>query len=296
MADNKTWNAAKPFINGGLSGMCATSIIQPVDMVKVRLQLGATGSPAAVASSIIREEGVFAMYRGLSAGLLRQATYTTARLGAYRTLSDAAIQYNNGKNLPLAAKAGCAVVGGALGAIVGNPADLALVRMQADGTLPAHQRRGYKNVFDALAKISRDEGVLGLFKGVGPTMGRAMALNTGMLCSNDQIKEMFVDRLGYSKTDQTTVVGAALCAGIVGATFSLPFDFIKTRMQKMQPLPDGTMPYSSSLDCAVKTVSKEGPMALYTGFPTYCVRIAPQATLTLLFLEVIQAIQKINGF
>ena len=50
-----------------------------------------------VASSIIREEGFFAMYRGLSAGLFRQATYTTARLGAYRTLSDYAIQYNNGK-------------------------------------------------------------------------------------------------------------------------------------------------------------------------------------------------------
>ena len=35
----------KPFINGGLSGMAATCIIQPVDMVKVRLQIGATGSP-----------------------------------------------------------------------------------------------------------------------------------------------------------------------------------------------------------------------------------------------------------
>ena len=39
------WKAAKPFVNGGLSGMCATSIIQPIDMVKVRLQLGATGTP-----------------------------------------------------------------------------------------------------------------------------------------------------------------------------------------------------------------------------------------------------------
>ena len=35
----------KPFLNGGLSGMGATCIIQPIDMVKVRLQIGATGSP-----------------------------------------------------------------------------------------------------------------------------------------------------------------------------------------------------------------------------------------------------------
>lgn len=45
MADNPVWKAIKPYVNGGLSGMGATCIIQPIDMVKVRLQLGATGGP-----------------------------------------------------------------------------------------------------------------------------------------------------------------------------------------------------------------------------------------------------------
>lgn len=50
MSDSKpatagAWATAKPFINGGLSGMAATTIIQPIDMVKVRLQLGASGGP-----------------------------------------------------------------------------------------------------------------------------------------------------------------------------------------------------------------------------------------------------------
>lgn len=52
MADNSTWKAAKPFVNGGLSGMAATSVIQPIDMVKVRLQLGAKGSPVSPRSSL----------------------------------------------------------------------------------------------------------------------------------------------------------------------------------------------------------------------------------------------------
>ena len=38
------WLAIKPYVNGGLSGMAATCIIQPIDMVKVRIQLGAKGS------------------------------------------------------------------------------------------------------------------------------------------------------------------------------------------------------------------------------------------------------------
>jgi hypothetical protein len=44
-ADNSTWKAVKPFMNGGLSGMGATCIIQPLDIVKVRLaRLGASSS------------------------------------------------------------------------------------------------------------------------------------------------------------------------------------------------------------------------------------------------------------
>lgn len=58
--------------------MIATSIIQPMDMIKVRIQLAGEGakgkaaSPFAVAGQLIKNEGFFALYKGLSAGLLRQ--------------------------------------------------------------------------------------------------------------------------------------------------------------------------------------------------------------------------------
>ena len=48
VAAKSAWSQAKPFVNGGLSGMLATCFIQPVDMVKVRLQLGAQGSPVSL--------------------------------------------------------------------------------------------------------------------------------------------------------------------------------------------------------------------------------------------------------
>lgn len=38
---------------------------------------------------------------------------------------------------------------------------------------------------------------------------------------------------------------------------SLPFDFIKTRMQKMDKGPDGKYPYAGPVDCAVKTFKTE---------------------------------------
>lgn len=36
---------------------------------------------------------------------------------------------------------------------MGSPADLSLIRMQADTTLPPEQRRNYKGAFDALTRI-----------------------------------------------------------------------------------------------------------------------------------------------
>lgn len=287
------WATAKPFVNGGLSGMAATTIIQPIDMVKVRLQLGASGGPFSVAAQCIKESGVSGLYRGLSAGLLRQATYTTARLGIFNSLSEALKErMPNGEPLPLYQKAGAGLAAGGLGALVGSPADLSLIRMQADSTLPAAQRRNYKGVGDALTRIVREEGAGGLFRGAGPTVVRAMALNMGMLASNDQAKEM-LQAAGYG--GQTAVMGGAMIAGFFAAASSLPFDYVKTQIQEMKAGPDGKMPYSGPIDCALKTVAKRGPLAFYTGFPTYCVRIAPHAVITLLFVANLPKWEKAIG-
>ena len=52
--------------------------------------------------------------------------------------------------LPLWQKAAAGLTAGGLGALVGSPADLTLIRMQADSTLPMASRRNYKGVGDAM--------------------------------------------------------------------------------------------------------------------------------------------------
>lgn len=61
-------------------------------------------------------------------------------------------------------------------------------------------------------KIVRDDGVAGLFRGGGPTVVRAMALNMGMLASNDQAKEM-IEAAGFTKGGSVAVLGGATIAG-----------------------------------------------------------------------------------
>ena len=198
---------------------------------------------------------------------------------------------NASADAPLASIAG--LTAGGLGALVGSPADLSLIRMQADGTLPLDKRRNYAGVGAALSTIVREEGVMGLFAGAGPTAVRAMALNMGMLASNDQAKEMLAASGVHGAPN---VFGASAIAGFFASFFSLPFDYVKTQLQKMQPLPDGTMPFKGALDCAAKTLASGGPTKFYTGFPTFYFRIAPHAMITLIMQDVIGKFQKDNGY
>lgn len=74
-----------------------------------------------------------------------------------------------------------------------------------------------------------------------------------------------LEAAGFEKGGQTVVIGGATLAGFVASAFSLPFDFVKTRIQKMEKGPDGKYPYKGPLDCAVKTFTQEGPLKFYTG-------------------------------
>merc|ERR1719484_196123 len=124
-------------------------------------------------------------------------------------------------------------------------------------------------------------------------MTRAMALNFGMLAFNAQSKD-FLKSQGVTGAPQ--VFGASAIAGFFASFFSLPFDFVKTQMQKQKPDPvTGKLQSSSALDCAMKTVKEGGPLRFYAGFPTFYVRIAPHAMITLMAQDKLKGFWKSQG-
>lgn len=277
--------AALPFINGGAAGMVATTCIQPVDMIKVRLQLageGARGGPRPTAfgitRNIIASGKVLDLYTGLSAGLLRQAVYTTARMGFFETFMKSLNKNAEAadRKVSFGERAGAGLAAGGVAAMIGNPADLSLVRMQSDGLKPPEQRANYRSVVDALARITKSEGITALWAGCLPTVVRAMALNVGQLAFFSESKSQLQQHTNLSTQNQ--IFAASGIAGFFASFLSLPFDFIKTRLQKQQKDPKtGQLPYRGVLDCARKVVRDEGWLRFYRGFGTYYVRIAPHA-------------------
>lgn len=214
--------------------MGATVFVQPLDLIKTRLQISGQGGSAKeftgtfdAITKIVRREGIRSLYKGLSAGLLRQATYTTTRLGTYTFLNEK-YKTATGKTPNILVSMGLGVCAGITGSFVGNPAEISLIRMTADGRLPLDQRRNYTSVINAVARIVREEGVLTLWRGCIPTMGRAAVVNAAQLSSYSQAKQMLV-KSGYFHEGIFMHFTASMISGFVTTVASMPVDIAKTR-------------------------------------------------------------------
>jgi solute carrier family 25 (mitochondrial oxoglutarate transporter), member 11 len=285
-----TASEIKNFLIGGFSGMIATTVILPIDYIKVQLQVlgegtrGATVSPLTLAKTIYVEKGAKEFYSGLDSALMRQAIYATIRLGLYKTLSDKEKERTGSSAIPFYKKCQFSTIAGGIGSFIANPCDLTLVRLQTDQSLPEALRRKYTGFFNALIRIPKEEGIKTYWKGSTPTIIRACAMNFGMLAPYDQCKEYFDNKLGVSAMNRIySSVIAAFCACVA----SLPFDNIKTKYQRMAKAPDGKYPYNGFLDCLITSVRREGILGLYVGFPIFLLRIAPHAIITLLSVDLL---------
>lgn len=182
--------------------MGATATCFPLDVVKFRMQVsGELGKKRDHSNSfqfakhIVKTEGILGLYRGLSASLLRQATYTGTRWGVYQSALDY-FQKQEGGNISILKKSFCGLLGGVVGGFVGVPTDVAMTRMAIDGKLPPAERRNYWCVTDALYRIFREEGFTALFRGTVPTICRAVAVNISQFVTYTQTKQIL---MGYSK-------------------------------------------------------------------------------------------------
>ncbi len=171
---------------------------------------------------------------------------------------------------------------GGVGQAVASPTDVVKVRLQADGRLKAlGQAPRYKGTIDAFIRIPREEGWRGFFRGLGPSVQRAAVINGCGIASYDHTKQVVLRLTGRTEGLVPQVVGS-LVSGLVSALVSTPFDVVKTRIMNQ---PTGTKLYSGPLDCALKTVRAEGPLALYKGFVPAYTRLGPWQLVFFLTLE-----------
>lgn len=261
--------------------MVACLVTHPLDLAKVRLQTAAKPGQGlgSMVFHIVTKDGFFKIYSGLSASLLRQATYSTARFGIYEFLKDSyTTKYHRTPGTELLLP--MSMVAGALGGLIGNPSDVVNIRMQNDSSLPVEQRRNYRNAFDGLYRIIKDEGAGSLFRGLTPNLMRGVLMTASQVVTYDIAKSLLVDNLHLDPSKKLTHFSASLLAGLVATTVCSPADVVKTRIMNAKGASKGGA--FASLRTAVKS---EGMGFMFRGWLPSFIRLGPHTIVTFLALE-----------
>ncbi|POR30929.1 Mitochondrial dicarboxylate carrier [Tolypocladium paradoxum] len=228
-----------PFWFGGSASSMAACVTHPLDLERrpntpqVRLQMRKGDAPKNMSGTfvhIVKNDGLLALYSGISASLLRQLTYSTVRFGVYEELKARHAKTSaDGREPSFAALVAMAMGSGFLGGVAGNFADVLNVRMQHDAALPPAERRNYRHAVDGMARMAREEGPMSFFRGCLPNSSRAAVMTAGQLATYDTFKRLLMDYTPMGD-NLTTHFSASFLAGLAAATATSPIDVIKTRV------------------------------------------------------------------
>ncbi|KAG5236122.1 hypothetical protein OIU76_010943 [Salix suchowensis] len=182
------------YASGALAGCAATVGSYPFDLL--RTLLASQGEPKvfptmrSAFADIVRTRGFRGLYAGLSPTLVEIVPYAGLQFGTYDTfkrwtmawnhhISSTTSSINTDDNLSSVQLFICGLAAGTCAKLVCHPLDVVKKRFQIEG-LQRHpkygarvEQRAYRNMYDALRRISQMEGWAGLYKGIIPSTVKA---------------------------------------------------------------------------------------------------------------------------
>ena len=216
------------FGTAGLAGVLGWAAIHPFNTLAVRMNLSSSmpgyvkqSFPSFVAQTV-RERGFITVYEGLGAGCIRQVFYATSRFGLFEVFRDKLASATGGSGPSVAVAAGLA--SGACAAFISCPAEVALVRMSNDATLPKEQQRGYTSFLNCWSRIAKEEGVQAFFRGCAPFVQRAMLVGVVQVGTFDQGKGFYDAYAGIKRGTYANVACASFTSGLLYSMATMPFE------------------------------------------------------------------------
>ncbi|KAJ6631431.1 mitochondrial carrier domain-containing protein [Mycena sp. CBHHK59/15] len=270
---------------GGIAGACEALTCQPLDTIKVRMQLSKSGrAPGtkprgflATGGMIIRRETPLALYKGFGAVLSGIVPKMATRFASFEQYKGWLADKNTGKT----STSGIFIAGLGAGTteaiVVVTPMEVVKIRLQAQMHSLADplDTPRYRNAGHAVYTIVREEGVAALYRGVSLTALR-QATNQGANFTAYQEIKKIAHRLQPELVElpsyQHMIIG--LISGAMGPFSNAPIDTIKTRLQRATAAP-GSSAFSRIAAIAGEMWREEGARSFYKGITPRVLRVAP---------------------
>ncbi|KAI8377562.1 mitochondrial carrier domain-containing protein [Radiomyces spectabilis] len=272
------------------SGALFTSfLVTPLDVVKTRLQSQAghhltnglqfNGTWDGV-TKIVRHEGTFSLWRGLSASLAMAIPSTVIYFVGYDYVRE---QTQKSRFAHTAIHDYSPLWAGgmarAIAAATISPIELFRTRLQA-----AEGRQDFKSVLNGVVRMVEHNGFRSLWRGFLPTMLRDVPFSAVYWMGYEKIKHRLKAIDGYGEEDTLSnfqiSFAAGASSGMIAAVLTTPFDVLKTQRQ-----------VNSSKDMSFTLITRriladEGWKGFLRGVVPRVMKVAPSCAIMISSYEV----------
>jgi len=251
LEDWEEWDSSKlsfvhHMIAGSFAGLAEHVTVFPIDTLKTHVQCERCGStkPNQVwncATRIVRNEGIFRLWRGVSAMFAGCIPAHAAYFSVYEGMKSVLLKGQSGEHHPIKA-ALCGASGSITHDLCMTPFDVVKQRMQL----------GYYNSLShCVSTIIRTEGITALYRSLPLTVSMNIPYAAILVAVNESMRvvlQPFAQVIGDSNSSATAAVHSismqtAMISGAVGggvaAACTTPLDVVKTRLQtqNLKPCP-----------------------------------------------------------
>ncbi|KIW02507.1 uncharacterized protein PV09_06307 [Verruconis gallopava] len=175
-------SGSSTFVAGLAAGVTeAVLVVTPMEVIKIRLQaqhhsmadpldIPKYRNAAHALYTVVKEEGVGALYRGVSLTALRQGTNQAANFTAYSYLRSTLQEYQGTVDLPGWQTSTIGLISGAMGPFSNAPIDTIKTRLQKTPAEPGDTALG--RITKIAGDMWKQEGVRSFYKGITPRVMR----------------------------------------------------------------------------------------------------------------------------
>jgi solute carrier family 25 (mitochondrial phosphate transporter), member 23/24/25/41 len=267
---------------GAIAGTISRTLTAPLERLKIMYQINHGKPPgfAAVMSSIYKEGGIKAFFRGNGANVMKVAPemaikmYTFDRIKAFFAEDDSDVT-------PWQRFLAGGIAGQVCHASV-YPLDVLKIRLAAtpQGT--------YHGIFDAVNKIYAAQGFSAFYRGLTPVLLSTFPHNGINLTCYETIKHEMIKRKDFS--EQPGPLELLFCTTIAGTVSQFPTYPVHVIVSRLasQGTPGIPREYTSFFDAFKKITAKEGPRGLYKGILPSLMKSLPSSGISLVVYEYLK--------
>ncbi|XP_019874771.1 mitochondrial 2-oxodicarboxylate carrier [Aethina tumida] len=274
--------------SGGSAGFVEVLIMQPLDLVKTRLQIQTVkdkNDPRYYKgifdcfAKMYKNEGLGSFWKGILPPVLAETPKRATKFFCFEQFKQF---FMFGSPTPTPLTFSLAGLGaGTVEAILVNPFEVVKVSLQANRAKTTEQ----PSTWAVTREIARTQGLgfKGLNKGVTATIGRNGVFNMIYFGFYHSVK-------GYLPEYKDPVaeffrkIGIGFVSGTIASCVNIPFDVAKSRIQGPQPVP-GQIKYRGTFQSMALVYKEEGAAALYKGLLPKVLRLGPGGAIMLVVYE-----------